>query len=398
MRDNIIDFEDARDRETGLKRVNRKERKYRFGRFYRVCLILLLIGAVVLAYFIYEKTKVYSTYQITSSVKRTPVEGAKVLDFGGTILSYSKDGANAMDETGKLLWNQTFDMQNPMISECEDAVAFADYGGSKIYFQNKANETGVISTDMPIRKISVAAKGYVAAVLEDVDVTWIYLYDLNGNAISYFRTTMEKSGYPVDVDISPDGKMVAVSYYYMDCNDIKSSVAFFNFGPVGQNNVDNYVSGFNYTDTLVPIVRFLDDENSISVSSSRLSIYSGAQKPVSISDMFINDEIQSVYYDNDVVAIVYLNKSEGDKYRLEVYNLKGEKLSERKFNFDYSDVTFGNGNVVLYGDKNIYISTYSGATKYEGIYEEPIILTIPTVVRNKYIVVTEDSIDTIELK
>ena len=73
MRDNIIDFEDARDRETGLKRVNRKERKYRFGRFYRVCLILLLIGAVVLAYFIYEKTKVYSTYQITSSVKRTQI-------------------------------------------------------------------------------------------------------------------------------------------------------------------------------------------------------------------------------------------------------------------------------------------------------------------------------------
>jgi len=398
MEDNIVQFSNRREAESGLKRVKRKTKRHRMNRLYRIALIVFLIAAILIAYFIYEKTKVYSTYTITSSVPRTDIEGAKLLDFSGTILSYSKDGAGAVDSTGKMLWNQTFDMQNPMISVCGDSVAFADYGGSVIYTQKSTGETGTVKTDMPIRKITTSSKGYVAAILEDTDVTWIYLYDSNGTEISYFRTTMQKSGYPLDFDISPSGELVCVSYYYLDCNDIKSSVAFFNFGSVGQNNIDNYVSGYNYSDTMVPVVRFLDDETAISVSAKRLSVYQGAHKPVSISDMFINDDIQSVYYSDGVIALVYMNKSEGDKYRLEVYSTSGERLSVKGFDFDYSNVTFGNGNVIIYGDENLYIGTYSGDAKYEGTYSSPIVLLIPGQSASKCTVVTERSIDTVEFK
>lgn len=384
--------------ERGRRNIREKNRWHRFSITFRVLLGTLVVAAIIIAIMIYENTKTFSSYSVTASVPRTLADGAKTVEFDGTVLSYSKDGANAVDATGKLLWNQTFDMQSPLISICEDTVAFADYGGSTIYIQKSDGEAETVTTDMPIRKITVSSSDYVAAILADTDVTWIYLYDFNGKEIAYFRTTMEKSGYPVDFDISPDGELVVVSYYYLDCEDVKSSVAFFNFGPVGQNNIDNYVSGYNYSDSLVPLVRFLDSETAISVSSERLSVYAGAHKPVSVSDMFVTDDIQSVYYDKDVIAIVYLNSTGNTKYRLEVYNTSGETLSSYPFDFDYSDVTFGNDNVVLYGDTSIYIGTYSGDVKYEGSYTSPILLVVPTVSASKYTVVTDSSVDTVEFK
>jgi hypothetical protein len=397
MADNVVKFRSDIE-ETGLERAKRKVRKHRFARVYRIGIIVLVVAGVLAAYFIYEKTKTFTSYSITNSVDYSLADGAKVVEFDGNILTYSKDGAGAVDSTGKLLWNQTFDMQNPLISMCGDTVAFADYGGSSIYVQTSDGESATVSTDMPIRKIRTSSSGYVVAVLEDTDVTWIYHYDMNGNENAYFRTTMEKSGYPLDLDISPDGELICVSYYYLDCDDVKSSVAFYDFGSVGQNYIDNYVSGYNYSDIMVPYVKFLDNETAIAVSSERMSVYAGAHKPVSVSDMFSSDEILSVYTGADAVAIVYRNSSSEAKYRLEIYDKTGKMTGSREFDFDYSNVTLKNNMVVLYGDRNIYIGSFDGTVKFEGTYEEDIHLIIPTVSIDKYIILTDSTIDTVAFK
>ena len=397
-KDNKIVYFGGAKEETGMEKIRRFDRKKKFGRLYRILLSIVVVAALGLAYYIYVQTKIYSTYTVTASVKHETIETAFTKTFGDSILTYSKDGANAVDGSGNLLWNQTFDMQSPMIAKCDDTVAFADYGGNVIYVQKSSGEVGSVKTDMPIRKIATSSKGYVAAVLEDTSVTWIYLYDLNGTTIAYFRTTMEKSGYPIALDISPNGELVCVSYYYVDCEDVKSSVAFYNFGPVGQNNIDNYVSGYNYTNCLVPSVHFLNDETAIAVSNERISVYSGAHKPVSISEMIVNDEIVSVYTAKDAFAIIYRDSDHSSKYRLELYDNKGQKKSEKEFDFDYSNVSLGNGMVMLYGDTNLYIGTYSGAPKYEGQYEKPVVLVLPTTVSNRFVCVTQDTIDTVEFK
>ncbi len=386
------------EEESAGKRINKTLRHRKLTRVYKVMLLLLAVSAIIVAYMIYEKTKVYETYTVTFKAPRSEIGGTETMEFNGNILSFSKDGAGAMDSSGKLLWNQTFDMQNPMASVCGGTAAFADYGGSTVYLQTEGGYAGTITTDKPIRKITVSEKGYVAAVLEDTNVTWIYIYDMNGTEIAYFRTTMEKSGYPVDLDISPNGELVCVSYYYVDIRDIKSSVAFYNFGPVGQNNIDNYVSGYNYPDTLVPLVRFLDSDTAFSLSPSRMSVYSGSHKPVSISDMFINDEILASYCGKDVIAVIYRNNSTENRYKLVLYSDTGKALSAREFDFDYTGVSFGNGNYILYGDTSVYIASYSGEKRYEGNYSEAIRLAIPTRVASKYIFVTSGSIDTVEFK
>ena len=81
-------------------------------------------------------------------------------------------------------------------------------------------------------------------MLDDAEVVRIYVYDGNTNTdepIIESRATMDKSGYPVSISLSPNGKLMVVSYLYVDSGNMKSSVAFYNFGEVGKNETDNFV-------------------------------------------------------------------------------------------------------------------------------------------------------------
>lgn len=378
--------------------VEAKSKRRKQIRLYAILAIIILAAVSCIICYLYIKTKEYKSYTKLTSVDSNASSGSTLASFNGSIMSYGKDGAEAMDASGKLLWNQTFDMQYPLMSKCDDTVAFADYGGSTIYIQTAGGTATTVTTNMPIRKISVSSGGYVVAVLEDINVTWIYMYDFNGKEISYFRTTMEKSGYPVDVDISPSGELVAVSYYYLDVEDIRSSVAFYNFGGVGQNNIDNYVSGYNFKDDFIPLVRFVNNESAFSISAEQLNFYKDAHKPVSEQGIFLQDEVLSVFYGDNAVALILRNSSIENQYRMEVYDTVGKLLFYKEFDFDYTEVAFGGNQVVLYGDTNIYVATLDGMRKFEGTYEEPILLLLPLQSRMRFAVVTERTIDTIELK
>lgn len=395
---NIRQFPGVEEDETAIERIKRKESRRRNTRIMKVLIVLVICAAVIVSYYIYSTTRKYESYAVLGSVERSNVTSSELVDFEGTIMTFSKDGAGAIDSDGKLLWNQTFTMQNPMMARSEDFVIFADYGGSTIYYQYKDGTQGTVSTSMPIRKIAAASEGYVVAILEDTEVTWIYMYDLRGTEISYFRTTMEKSGYPLDVAVSPSGEIVAVSYYYVDVDEVRSSVAFYNFGDVGQNSIDNYVGGYNYTDTVVPMVRFLTNDVSFAISPDRLCIYQDAHKPMSKADIFMQNEVLSVYYCKDAIALVMRNNSLENEYRLDLYDTKGNLLSSTEFNFDYSGVSFGNKNIVIYGDLHMLVSSYEGRVRYEGNYTEPILLMEATGSARKFVIVTEYSVDTIELR
>ena len=147
-----------------------------------------------------------------------------------------------------------------MVSVSGHVAAVGDYNGRTIYVVNSGGQLGTVNTNLPIRKICVSESGVVAAVLDDADVTRILLYNGNENtetSIVDIKATMNKSGYPVSICLSPNGKLMAISYLYVDSGDMKTTVAFFNFGEVGRNQSDNYVSGYDYLDTIVPYVQKL---------------------------------------------------------------------------------------------------------------------------------------------
>lgn len=398
---NVRDYlkkKEKREKDTARINYREKIKSHKFTIFYRTILVLILLVAIGAALYIQWENKVYTESLVVASVETSITQDAKLMPFAGYLLSYSKDGAGCMDTKGNAVWNQTFEMQNPMVDICQNVVAIGDYNGRTIYIMNTGGPVGNITTNRPIRNFCVAANGVVAVVLDDTDVTLIYLYDSQGNELVHFRTTMKESGYPVSVSISPSGELVCVSYLFVDSGQMKSSVAFYNFGAVGQNSTDNYVSGYDYLDTIVPFARFLDNKSVFAVSDDRIMFYGGAQKPVSIAENLISEDVQSVYYGDEYVGLVFNSTESSNRYRLDVYHRSGELAQKIEFDMEYSDILFHEDQIIIYNETECCIYNTNGIEKYSGNFSRSVRTLIPLKSSYSYMIVTPDSIDTIELK
>lgn len=371
--------------------------KHKLSFFYRILLVFAVVGATATLIWIQYRNYVYEGYERISSVSKEEVPGVGEQRFANTVLTYSKDGAHVTDSKGMVLWNQTYEMQSPMISICGNVAAFADYNGSTIYIYNTSEKLGTIDTTMPIRNMSVAANGVVAAVLEASDITWLRIYNTEGNLLVESKISMKDSGYPVSVSLSPNALMCAVSYFYTDMGVMKSSVAFYNFGEVGQNKTDNFVAGYDYSDTLVPYVQFMNEESSFAVGDDRLLFFNGNQKPENVNNILLSEEIQSVYYNSQYVGLVFVSES-GNGKRIDVYDVSGNKLTSQEITMNYTDIMFDQENFVVYNETELFIGTVDGREKYNGGMDKPVSLLIPTGKQYRYLMVTKDSIDTIRLK
>lgn len=378
-----------------------KIRTHRLSIFYRGALVIVLIVALVGFLIMQWQNKVFTESVNVNSAPVTIVQSAKVEKLGQNILLYSKDGASCMDNNGSALWNQTFEMQSPMVAVCGDVAAIGDYNGRTIYVVSSTGQMGTVKTNLPLRDIEVSQSGVVAAVLDDSDVTRILLYDGNADtetSIVDIKASMDKSGYPVNLSLSPNGKMLAISYLYVDDGEMKSTVAFFNFGEVGKNESDNYVSGYDYLNTIVPYVQFMNNSAAFAVSDDRIIFFEGAEKPANIASSLIGEEIQSVYYNEEYVGLVFRDRTGASVYRLDVYNASGSKVCSRFFDIEYTDIIFHKDQIIIYNDMDCRICNIKGIDKFSGEFEKPVSLLVPTSSTYKYTVVTSSSIDTMELK
>lgn len=375
-----------------------KIREHRI-KYFLACFSVVLVVAVV-GTFLYKKidNRTFTDYEVKNSIEREMITGTTVLNLDGAILTYSKDGINCSDAKGNVLWNQTFEMQAPIVATQGKAAVIADYNGRNIYVMNNESFLGQISTNLPIRDVAVSANGVVAAVLDDSSVTGIYLYDSQGKELGYFKTRMKNSGYPVHVALSENGQLVMVSYLYVDSGAIKSKVAFYNFGQVGKNKSDNFVSGYDYADTVVPFGGFMSTSKSFAVGDDRIMFYSGAQIPTSTAVQLFDEEVQGVYYNNNYVGLVYLNVDGENQYRLEVYNTSGNNILSKEFNIEYTNILFCSDYFVIYNETEWLICNMNGVEKYSGNFKDTVYTVIPTKNVSRYILVTQDALETIELK
>jgi hypothetical protein len=373
-------------------------RKHRIAVAVRTIAGIVITALIVAAVYVSWRDKHFTESSITSSVKIADASGAKAINLEGYVLTYSKDGVSCLDGEGQQLWNQTYQMQNPTVHTCKNVVAIGDYNGHNIYVANTGGALGEIDTNLPIRDFCVASQGVVAAALDDKSVTWIYLFDATGNTLASFKTTMQDSGYPVDVSISPSGELVCVSYLKADNGRIKTSVAFFNFGAVGQNITDNYASGYDYPETVVPYVQFMNDSKIFAAADDRIMFFSGNEVPTSQTEAMTGDEeIKSVFYNESYVGVVFINNTSEGAYRLQVYNTQGSLVTKIFFNIEYVDVFFDNEQIGIYGESEFLLCDMNGVEKFKGKFDRAVKVMIPTNVRSKFLLVTDGSIDTLEL-
>jgi hypothetical protein len=372
--------------------------RHRQIKLYTVIAVLAVAAVIAIGAYIHWKRLVYTDYQVVQQSEWTRAADSQSINLGGTIFNYSNDGMNCTDTKGKMIWNQTYEMQNPIVRTCNKAVAVGDYNGRSIYIANTSGVLGTVETTIPIRDFCVASNGIVAAVLDDSSTTAIYLFSTSGEELVYFKTRMSKSGYPIALDISDDGTQVAVSYIKAEDGKISSSIGFYNFSSVGQNYTDNLVSAYGYSEAVVPIVRFMGDNTVFAVADNRLMFYQGKQKPENIADILINEDIVSVFYDDSHVGLVFYNSGSDQTYRLEVYDTNAKKVSEINFDLEYKDILFDSSGIFIYNSNECLIYDWDNRLKYDGIFETSVNCFIPGSRISRHTLVTDNAIQIIDLQ
>ncbi|MCI9439224.1 MAG: hypothetical protein HFH85_19150 [Lachnospiraceae bacterium] len=318
--------------------------------------------------------------------------------LGNLILTFSKDGAHCRDARGNVNWNQTFEIQDIRLAVNGNTVAMGDYNGREIYVANTEKLLGEISTTMPIRELTVSETGTVTAVLADSDITWVNTYSSSGMIEG--RTHMDDSGYPMAVSLSPNGELLCVAYVYLDAGVLKTNIAFYNFGVVGSNASDFLVSTWAYTDMLIPTVKFINNDTAFAVGDGQLIIYSGGYVPNPQAGYMYDREVQSVFYDDRYIGLVFFSDNSENKYQLNVYDTTktNEQAKVFYFDMDYTDIFFDKDTFVIYNETECRVMTMGGIEKFRGNFVKPVGLMIPSGKAYRYILITDSSIDTIQLK
>lgn len=395
----IRNFQEEREkREKGQADYHQKIRHYRLSHVYRILLVAAALIALIALVVVQYKNHIYTSYEVINTTEVEVINGTVNMPLGSHILTYSNDGAHCTDVKGNVLWNQTYQMQNLIIATNGNVVAIADYNGREVYILDEEKKLGEISTNMPIRSIAVAQTGRVAVVVADTKITWIQIYDPDGKERFEVQTTMNQSGYPVAVALSPNGELMGLSCIYVDSGVVNSRVAFYNFGQVGANRSDYYVSGYTYPDTVIPVISFMTDGTAYAVGDDRLVFYGGTQIPETTSSHLYNEEIQAVYSNGDYVGMLFKDSSTGAQHKLQVYRNSGEKVGEYLFNIDFQHLFFGQESFVAYSERECLIRTLGGVDKYQGEFSQPVRVMIPLGNSYRYLVLTNNSIDTIQLK
>lgn len=408
----------------------------------------MLIFSVIVIIGIVKINSGYHTYKVLDVIDRNDDVSVNYHVVGEGLIRYSKDGASYTDKRGKTLWNQTFDMANAKIASCDEFMAIADIGSNQLRIFNQAGQVAVIEAAYPIANVDISEQGVTAVVLSAADASYIDMYDTKGNKLVDIKVSISQTGYPMDFAISDDGTKLAVSYMVVNDGEISSKIAFYKFGKATQSANSNVAGEFDI-DMIVPKMDFINNNSLVAFGERGFKIYSMKDTPKELFNQTFEEEIKSVFYNDQYIGFVFKNAAvnqagtvqtsettndqhlvveeagstsqtsvgetgvsavdggtaesadstaEMMPYRLQVYTNGGALYLEQDFDFEYHNIDCTKDEIVMYNDYECLMMTYQGKEKFRYTFENKIYNLMPKKARDEYILVDEAAIQEIRLK
>lgn len=382
------------DREDFEKKLKRHRRRVAA----LVLFVLILLAAAAVVTYIYFENKTYSDYDVIDSIERSDTNASSFAEFQGKLLKCTNDGAVYTDLAGNQIWNQTYEMDDPTYEMRGSYVAIYERGGMQIYILDTVNLYGSIQTTMPIQKVSIASQGTVAILMENEGTSYLQLYDKTGKQLAAGELHVQNSGYPLDIALSETGEKLAVSMLDINEGTVKTVIAFYNFGAVGQNSIDKIVSSYTYEDVVIPQIQYLAEETMAAFGDDRVILFTGAQKPAQETSIELKDEVKSIFYDQTHFGLVY-DGDNGKEHSLELYSLSGNQVMSIAFDTDYTNVELmTNGEIGILGEDSCEIFNARGVRKFQYKFQNHLYKIIPGTTQTSYTFILEGETQRVKLK
>lgn len=386
-----IEFEKKELRSHEIK----KRKLQRIKRIFVIIFLLVIIGFLVFAWnFLTNRN--YIGYEVLHTTERNDSVSASYLPYGTGVLRYSKDGVMAMDGEGNLLWNGTYEMQEPVADVCGDYVVISDVGTKQFYIINGQGKMTQVTVLQSIIKAVISEQGVAAVLMDGENVNYIEVFDEEGTLLVESKTRKLENGLPLDFDLSQDGRKLVTSYFVLSEGSSRTAVTFYNYGEVGQSYTDRLVGAYELEQTIVPDVEFINNDTVVLLGDNKCNLVSMKEIPKIIYEEDITEEIKSVVYSEDYVGYLTENAEETETYQIKILDAKGNQVLKQTIDYKYNQVYLSGEELVFYSDLEWSILKLNGTEKLRYAFENNVDFISSVNNMDRYIVI--DSYQMMEVK
>lgn len=366
----IILFDESPD---GIKERQEYEKKLRRHKVKTRILwiaVFLAVCGMGIGYFIYDVGRTFHSYAVQweISLENSDTEFRSWVD--GT-LQYSQNGVSCVNGKGEVVWSSAYHMSQPIAVIRGDYAMILDQKGTTLVICNRQlGVTGSGTTPYAITKGELSGQGVAAVICENEEASHIYYYKSTGVRLDIeIKSPLERTGYPLDIALSEDGKMLMVSYLFVDSGVMQNKVVFYNF----DGDADEYLAGsFEYgaTDTMIPEVMFIGNRQAVAIGDNVLTFYqiniSGQQRiPEKKEEYSLERKILSVFEAEDSVGLVLASDSDHMHNTALVYDGSGTQKLNIEIEQDYDEIFYNGRFLVLYDFYSCMMYDKNGTVKFQ---------------------------------
>ncbi|WP_304942282.1 DUF5711 family protein [Vallitalea guaymasensis] len=337
--------------------------------------------------------------EVLNNLEYNPTDKVHISKLGKNIVRSSKDGVTMMDTNGTTIWDKTFNMMNPKVIKENNYLAVADISARDLYLFDENGFVRDYNVGSPILMFDINENGIVAIIGQKNKGHVIELFDADGTKLIHRETFTENDGYPLAFDISEDGSKMVTSYLYVKGNSLVSNLTFFNFSDNGSDYAERVTGGFSIDETVVPEIRFLDNEHVAAVGDNGILFYKVNVIPEEIQKLEVPNEINKVNYTEDKLLVLYGRpiKNE-DNYKdnsLVTYNKEGKSLNVTEFDNEITRL-IGNENK-YYVESELFIREYyNGKINWESTVKGDVKDIMP-LGNNTFLIVLQNEYEVVKL-
>ena len=385
--------------ETNYEELDEKIRDHRKSILKRglqiIGLILVLFIGIELIYALQS----FDDYEVKNEIKKKRSESTQYQKFGDCLLEYSSDGISCIDGNRDIVWNQSFEMASPKVQICGEYLVVYDATGTKLFILTRKGLEKSLEMTSPIQTVCIANQGTIAVLMKESQEYQVKLFDKKGNELANGKFYGDKGGFPIDIALSYDGTKLAVDMVDVTKGQVSTTISFYNFGSVGQSEVDNIVGSYTFEGLLVPNIDYISNSRMIGMGTGKLLVFDGAQKPELSREIEIEEEILSFFYNEKYFGIVYDNVGVENSWHIKVMDMRGNAVMENDTSIPYDTIDFlSSGEVCVRNTTQCEIFTIHSIRKFAYEFDKELYKVIATDGGQDYTFIFKDTIEEVKLK
>lgn len=385
--------------ETNYEELEQKIRTHRMNTIKKVVKLFVLVFSIICVIQLIYEVRSFDNYEIRTSIERKTGSNTKFSQYLDYILEYSNDGISCMNENGTLIWNQSFEMANPILESCEEYLIVYDFGGTEIYLFTEGGLKHSIETASAIQTVSLAKQGIFAVLMKENTQSQVKLFDKEGKELANGKFYSDKGGFPVDIALSKDGKKLAVDMIDISKGSVNTTVSFYNFDTVGQNQIDNNVGVYTFENLLIPEMEYISDSRLIGFGTGKIVVFEGSQKPELKKEIAVEEEIISYFYNDRHIGMVYDNIEVENSRHIKVIDMNGNTVMENDTAILYENIEFLSNNEICVNSKTeCEIFTTHSIKKFACTFDKELYKIIAGENGQSYTFIFKETIEEVRLK